>query len=54
MYFRTPLLRYKLDTDNPGMHEIRISGFLFENKLHWQFAVQQLLFTVCTNFYPVI
>jgi hypothetical protein len=26
----------------------RIIGFFFENKLHWQFSVQLLLFTICT------
>jgi hypothetical protein len=29
------------------MQKIRIIGFLFENRLHWQFAVRLLLFTVC-------
>jgi hypothetical protein len=32
----------------PDMQKIRISRFFFENTPHWQFAVQLLLFTVCT------
>jgi len=32
----------------PDMQIIRIIGFLFRNRLHWQFAVLLLLFTVCT------
>ena len=28
---------------------IRIIGFYFENRLHWQFEVRLLLFTVCTR-----
>jgi len=31
----------------PDMQEIRIIGFFFENRLHWQFAVPLLQFTVC-------
>jgi len=31
------------------MQEIRIIGFFFENRLHWQFQVRSLLFTVCTR-----
>ena len=34
---------------HPDMQKIRIIGFSFENKLHWQFAVRLLLFTVCTS-----
>jgi hypothetical protein len=30
------------------MQKIRIIGFFFENRQHWQFAVQLLQFTVCT------
>ena len=26
-------------TSNPDMHKIRINGFFFENRLHWQFEV---------------
>jgi len=33
---------------HPDMQKILIIGFFFENKLHWQFAVRLLLFTVCT------
>ena len=33
---------------HPDMQKIWISGFFFENRLHWQFEVQLLLFTVCT------
>jgi hypothetical protein len=30
------------------MQKIRIIGFFFENKVHWQFKVRLLLFTECT------
>jgi len=30
------------------MQKINIIGFFFENRLHWQFDVRLLLFTVCT------
>jgi len=33
---------------HPDMQKIRIIGFFFENRLHWQFEVCMLLFTVCT------
>ena len=33
---------------HPVMQKTPIIGFVFENKLHEQFAVQLLLFTVCT------
>jgi hypothetical protein len=33
---------------HPDMQKIQIIGFSFENRLHWQFAVRLLLFTVCT------
>ena len=33
---------------NPNMQKIRIIGFCFENRLHWQFVVRLLLFTVST------
>jgi len=33
---------------HPNMQKIQITGFLFENRLHWQFEVQLLLFTLCT------
>jgi hypothetical protein len=29
------------------MQKIRIIGCFFENRLHWQFEVRLLLFTVC-------
>ena len=33
---------------DPDMQKIRIIGiFLFENRLHWQFEVRQLLFMAC-------
>jgi hypothetical protein len=35
-------------SSHPDMQEIRKIGFFSENKLHWQFAVRLLLFTVCT------
>jgi hypothetical protein len=34
--------------NHPDMQKIRIIGFFFQNKLHWQFEVVLLLFTVCT------
>jgi len=33
---------------HPKMQKIRITGFLFENWLHWQSGVRLLLFTTCT------
>ena len=33
---------------HPDMQKIRITGFFFENRLHWHFEVRLLLFTVCT------
>jgi len=33
---------------HPDMQKIRMIGFFFENRLHWQFEVRLLLFTVCT------
>jgi hypothetical protein len=33
---------------HPDMQKIRVIGFFFENRLHWQFAVLLLLFTVRT------
>ena len=30
---------------HPDMQKIRIIGFFFENRLHWQFAVRLLPFT---------
>jgi hypothetical protein len=33
---------------HPKMHKIRIIGFFFDNRLHWQFEVRLLLLTVCT------
>jgi hypothetical protein len=33
---------------HPDMQKIRITGFFFENRLHWQFEVRLLLFTLCT------
>jgi len=37
-----------LTASQPGMQKIQIIEFFFENRLHWQFTVQLLLFTVCT------
>jgi len=34
---------------HPDMQKIRIIGFLFENRLQWQFGVRLLRFTVCTG-----
>ena len=33
---------------HPDMQKIMIIGFFFENRLHCQFEVRLLLFTVCT------
>jgi hypothetical protein len=33
---------------HPDMQKIRIIGFFFENRLHWQFEECLLLFTVYT------
>ena len=33
---------------HPDTQKIRIIGFFFENRLHWQFEVRLLLYTVCT------
>ena len=33
----------------PDMQEIRIIGYLYENRLHWQAEFRPLLFTVCTG-----
>jgi len=33
---------------HPDMQKIRISGFFFENRLHWQFEVLLLIFIACT------
>jgi len=33
---------------HPYMEKIWIIGFFFENRLHWQFEIQLLLFTVGT------
>jgi len=33
----------------PDIQKIQIIGFFSENRPHWQFEVQLLLFTVCTR-----
>jgi len=33
---------------HPDKQKIRIIGFFFENRLHWQYELRLLLFTVCT------
>jgi hypothetical protein len=33
---------------HPDLQKNPIIGFFFENRLHWQFEVRLLLFTVCT------
>ena len=48
-YGRTPLIRIKWDSEPSHMQKIRITGFVFENRLHWQFEVRLLLFTVRTS-----
>jgi len=47
LYSRTPLIRINWDDKHPGLQKIRIIGFFFEYRLHWQFEVRMLLFTVC-------
>ena len=42
------LIGINMTTSHPDMQKIRIIGFFFENKLHWQSEVRQLLFTICT------
>jgi hypothetical protein len=37
---------------HPDMQKIRVTGFFFENRPHWQFEVRLLLFTVCTASKP--
>jgi len=32
---------------HPAMQKIRINGFFFENRLHWQFEIRLLPFTIC-------
>ena len=34
---------------HPDVQKIRIIGFFFENRLHWQFDVRLLLFTICSR-----
>jgi len=34
----------------PDVQKIRIIGFFIGNRLHWQFEVRLLQFTVCTCF----
>ena len=45
---RTPFIRIIWDGKLPDTQKIRLTGFFFENRLHWQFEFQLLLFTVCT------
>jgi len=33
---------------HPDLQKIRIIGFFFVNRLHWQIEVRLLLFTICT------
>jgi hypothetical protein len=41
-YWRTPLIRINLDGDPSGYaKKIRTIGFLFENRLHWQFEAEK-------------
>jgi hypothetical protein len=42
------LSRLIMTATHPDMQKIRINGFFFKNRLHWQFEVRLLLFTVCT------
>jgi hypothetical protein len=39
MYSVTPILR--INWSRPDMQKIRIIGFLFGNRLHWQFKVEK-------------
>ena len=51
IYFNTAELQFSglIGTaSHPDMQKIRKIGFFLENMLHWQVAVQLLLFTVCT------
>ena len=48
-YGRIPLTRIIWDGQSSGYaKKIRIIGFYFKNRLHWQLTVLLLLFTVCT------
>ena len=44
----TPLIRINWKASHQDMQKIRILVIFFENRLHRQFAVLLLLFTVCT------
>jgi hypothetical protein len=45
-FIKPPLIPIK---SHPDMQKIRIIGFFFESRLHWQFEVLLLQFTVCTR-----
>jgi len=48
-YSKIPLTRINCDGKPPDKQKIRIIRFFFANRLHWQFEVQLLLFSVCTR-----
>jgi hypothetical protein len=43
-YSRTQLIRINWDGEPFGNAEIRIIGFYFENRLHWRFKVEKILY----------
>jgi hypothetical protein len=50
-YSITPLTRIIWDGDQTGYSENTDNWFFIETRLHWQFEVLMLLFTVCTCVY---
>jgi hypothetical protein len=42
MYSRTPIIR--INWDETDMQKIRIIGFVFENRLHWQFEEEKYFY----------
>jgi hypothetical protein len=45
--FYVSILYCQIMKHRPGMQKIQIILFFFENRLHWQFEVRLLLFSVC-------
>ena len=43
MYRRTQLIGINWNYSHPDMQKIRIIGFFFENRLHWQFEAENML-----------
>jgi len=52
IYSRTLLFGLSGTESHLDMQKIQIIGFFFENRLHWQFEVWLLLFTLCTFILP--